>query len=78
MIWAHIRHFRAHRFGEIGLIPKPLPKPLIFLYARGICDVGPALGHMQRIGGGGNGAAIFLRALWQGLRAYIGNDQCST
>ena len=37
---------------------QPLPKPPIFLYAPRICDVRPAPGRMQRIGGGGNGAAM--------------------
>jgi hypothetical protein len=36
----------------------PLPKAPIFLYGPAICDVRPAPGRMQRIGGGGNGAAM--------------------
>ena len=35
-----------------------LPNPPVFLYAPAICDVRPAPGRMQRIGGGGNGAAM--------------------
>lgn len=35
-----------------------LPKATVFLYAPAICDVRPAPGRMQRIGGGGNGAAM--------------------
>lgn len=34
-----------------------LSKHTYLLYARPICDVRPAPGRMQRIGGGGNGAA---------------------
>ena len=37
---------------------KALPKRSVFLYAPAICDVRPAPGRMQRIGGGGNGAAM--------------------
>ena len=41
-----------------GPSAKTLPKPPVFLYAPAICDVRPAPGRMQRIGGGGNGAAM--------------------
>ena len=37
---------------------RSLPRKAILLYGPSICDMRPALGHMRRIGGGGNGAAM--------------------